>query len=471
VALGLPTLICAWALASTHTRGSVIAALIGTTVALVLLVPPTHRLSLALATVWGAAALAVAGTGWALSWFARGEGAESLLTLNSRTELWSLAINRTLEQSPGIGFGVGASRSIFYAETGLGGGHNAVVNVFADLGFLGLLIWGTLVVWPAMIVWQTDPVGRWRLDRTIWLAALVVLVVNAVTYEGLGSAPTIAFTWLIMLTAAATLADEAHRCPRSPAAGQWPLAPRTPDTSTRKPIVTAMTQPTTGHPTLAHSVRRHPRLVGGLGIGLMVLMGLVAFLSTPAAVAEGRLGLTFPPAGNVLLPVPTGEASLKRYVAQRAQFAKSDAVLDQVAEATGLSTEQLRARLRVEPAEPGNGLRFLARGGSAESASDVVTAAMQAYREQTGEEATRRAEEIATGQRGSGFPGLAARTLADLQVFGDGVEFVVSPGADTTRTRGVPWREALIGLLAGIAIGAVIAWFIEDARYRRRPAA
>jgi O-antigen ligase len=152
----------------------------------------------------------VAAGSWATRWFARGEGADSLVSLNSRTDLWSLALGSTMRESPAIGLGVGASRSAFYAETGLGGGHNAVVNIVADLGLLGLLIWLPLITWPAVIVWRSGASALSSADRMVWIVAFVVLIVNSITYEGLGSPPTMAFTWMLMLSVVAINTDQVH---------------------------------------------------------------------------------------------------------------------------------------------------------------------------------------------------------------------------------------------------------------------
>ncbi len=475
LAIGLPTVMCGAALLATHTRGSVVAGVIGAGVAVLLTIPRQLRPRLAMGATLAAVVATVLGASTITAWFTRGESADSLLTLNSRTDLWTLALTSTLRESPAIGHGVGASRSIFVEATGLGGGHNAVVNLFTDLGFLGLVVWGALIIWPALIVWRSMPVGLWRLDRIVWLVAFAVLVTNSLTYEGLGNPPSVAFTWLIMMAAAAVVVDR-HVSPRLAERVTGPLgspSPRNPhrrNDTVSNDTPTFAAQPGTGHPTLLQSISRHRRLVAAFAAGLMAVLGMAAFLSTPAALATGRFGLVFPPAGNMLLPVPTGESSLKRYVAERAQYAESDLVLESVAEAAGLSVDDVRRSLQVTPADQGNGLIFKAVEGAADRAVLIVTTAMDSYRANTGSEVTRRAEAAAAGQEASGQPG-AEITRADAEAFGDGVDSVVMPTVASTETRGLPWRELLIGLLAGCAFGSVIAWFIEDVRYRRRRSA
>lgn len=221
------------------------------------------------------------------------------------------------------------------------------------------------------------------------------------------------------------------------------------------------------YPTLAGSVSRHWRVLVAVALGLASLLGLLAFVTTPPATAQGRLGLTFPAPGNVLLPVPTGDLSLRRYVAQRAEFAESDAVVGQVADETGLSDDQIRARLTVEPTAASNGLDIVAEGDSAGGAAALVSAVMVAYRDQTLAETTRRSQTLAQAQADSGLPNTAQRTLADLEVFGDGVEFATSPSADTTHTRGLPWRAVLMGLLAGLGLGGLLMWTLDLVEHRR----
>jgi hypothetical protein len=88
--------------------------------------------------------LALTGSSAIESFFARGESLQQLSTLNSQHSLY--------------GFGLTASRGLFLDSIGLGGGHNAVVNLLIDNGVLGALVWLTLLV--------TILVTATRLSRT-----------------------------------------------------------------------------------------------------------------------------------------------------------------------------------------------------------------------------------------------------------------------------------------------------------------
>jgi len=459
------TAVSAAALLATHTRGAAGAAALGVLVATLMVIPARQRVSLALVAAWGALMVAALGAGAATAWLVRDESAENLLTLNSRTQLWSLALSSTLERTPLVGHGLGAIRSIFYAETGLGGGHNALVNVFADLGVLGLAVWLPLVVWPAIIVLRAGPAGIGRLDRTLWLVAFVVLAVNGLTAEGLGATPSMAFTWMLLLAVVALHADTAPGSTRRDGprtAG--PDQPPTPDEG-NPPVTSA--PPSPDHPTLPASVRAHGRLVVGIAAGIMLLAGVVAFLTTPQAQSDGRLGLKLPAPGNVLLPVPTGDQSIKRYIAQRAQFATSDPVVALAAKAVGTSEEDVVRRLVVRPTESGSALVFAATGSTPLAAAKLANEAMTAYSQVTRADVAERWEQRAQGLRATGSPGQAERVLADLATFDDGVEFRASASEERASTRGVPWRALLAGLLAGLGLASLGVWAVDVARHRR----
>ena len=96
----------------------------------------------------------------------RGATSEQLTSLSGRTQLWNVAI-ASFEESPEFGHGVTSAQGIFIEETGLGGGHNAVVQVLVELGVVGLLAWlalvGTLFVGMRRLA-VTGPA------RSIWIA-------------------------------------------------------------------------------------------------------------------------------------------------------------------------------------------------------------------------------------------------------------------------------------------------------------
>ena len=82
-----------------------------------------------------------------------GSGLDEIATLSSRTDLWSVALD-AFGQNPIFGYGITSSRGLFYDETGLGGGHNAVINTLVELGIVGIVIWGTLIWLVVRGIWQ-----------------------------------------------------------------------------------------------------------------------------------------------------------------------------------------------------------------------------------------------------------------------------------------------------------------------------
>ncbi len=178
-----------------HTRSAGLAMIAGALVGTILVVRSTvkRRLIIVFGLVVGIAWLGV-GQG-ITSFFERGETAESLSTLNSRTDLWEHAIE-TLEQRPLFGWGLGATRSIFLDETGLGGAHNAAINVAVDIGLIGLTAWILLIISIAAVFIRRK---EYPLDRAIGIAALATLLIDGIFFEGLGGPSNIAAIWLGVL--------------------------------------------------------------------------------------------------------------------------------------------------------------------------------------------------------------------------------------------------------------------------------
>jgi O-antigen ligase len=133
------------------------------------------------------------------TYFERGEDATKLTSLNNRTELWDVAFEAVRDQ-PMFGNGITASRGIFYEETGLGGGHNAVVNVLVELGVVGLVVWVALVVSLILGIRRLPKTGprNLALDRALLLGVITFLLVDSVFYEGAGTLANVASTWLFM---------------------------------------------------------------------------------------------------------------------------------------------------------------------------------------------------------------------------------------------------------------------------------
>ncbi|MDV6013349.1 O-antigen ligase family protein [Haloechinothrix sp. LS1_15] len=193
--------LCAGGLLATQTRGAVFGAAVGATFVLW----TRHRGSrkVDVAAVSTLVLMLIALTSWSTvtDFFARGESAERLASLNSRTDLWALAMEQ-MAQYPLYGSGLAASRGVFLDSMGLGGGHNALVNLLVDNGILGAAAWlGLLAV---IGVAATRLAGRAevsRVDGILVLSVLAGMVANSVFTEELGTPANAAFTWLYVLLA------------------------------------------------------------------------------------------------------------------------------------------------------------------------------------------------------------------------------------------------------------------------------
>jgi O-antigen ligase/O-antigen/teichoic acid export membrane protein len=211
-------------LIATRTRGAVLGAVVA-----IVLVLVTRQRGRELVRFAGAAL--VVGIGLALAagtnvvtYFERGESAEKLATLNSRTDLWETAI-AAIEKRPLFGYGVTSARGIFYEEIGLGGGHNAVVNVLVELGLVGLTTWLVLVGLLIGVVRRLPVrlVPRLRFDRSLLLGLLAFLVVDGLFFEGPGAPANVASTWFFVCLAWACTAR------RTAATSPPPRIPTEPD--------------------------------------------------------------------------------------------------------------------------------------------------------------------------------------------------------------------------------------------------
>lgn len=189
-----------YGLLATRTRNAVLGAVVGGGVLLFCLYRGRRRTEVFLCLGVLAVLLALLAVGPVTAYFARGEEVAQLATLNSRTSLWTAAVDAVRLQ-PLFGYGMSASRGIFLDETGLGGGHNGFVNVAVDLGLVGLAVWcGWLValVRGAVVAPVREGAG---LDRALVLGVLAFLLVDGFFFEGIGAAANVAGDWLFFCTA------------------------------------------------------------------------------------------------------------------------------------------------------------------------------------------------------------------------------------------------------------------------------
>ena len=131
------------ALAATQTRGAIFAALVGVLVWLALAIRPRKDLIVMSAFLLPVIGVASAGVVQAL--VLRGESLEQLQTLNSRTTLWAEAI-AVVGENPLLGRGYFSAREIFLETIGLGGAHNAYIEVLVSAGAVGVVLLAALIV-------------------------------------------------------------------------------------------------------------------------------------------------------------------------------------------------------------------------------------------------------------------------------------------------------------------------------------
>ncbi len=188
------------ALIATGTRGAALGCAAGLLVLLATANGPRGRADLVV-LVSSVAALAVfAFSEEILAFVQRGESAAKLASLNSRTELWALALD-AFERQPIFGHGMGASRGLFLAETGLGGGHNAFINALVDEGVVGTALFLGLILTVTVVLLSLLKSQRTRADAGTLLAIIAFFVTDGITTEGLATPANVSGIWFLMLIA------------------------------------------------------------------------------------------------------------------------------------------------------------------------------------------------------------------------------------------------------------------------------
>ena len=185
------------ALLATGTRGAAIGALAGIVIVVATRWRGIRKLEIALVGV-----VALGGGVLALypeitAFIARGESAAQLETLNFRTDLWSEALS-DFAVHPLYGFGFTADRGLFLDTTGLGGGHNAIINMLVDTGLVGTAVWFALLIGLGLAAYRLRPRGM-STDRGIVLALLIGMFANSMFTDELGAPANAMCTWLFVL--------------------------------------------------------------------------------------------------------------------------------------------------------------------------------------------------------------------------------------------------------------------------------
>ncbi|MCB0998326.1 MAG: O-antigen ligase family protein [Acidimicrobiales bacterium] len=215
-AYGAMLVVNAVSLVRTRTRGSIGAALIAVVVLAVLWLRAEGKRDLMLTSFVAITAIASTVGSQIVAYYLRNEDAEKLASFNNRTLVWEIAIE-SFERRPLHGRGLTASRSLFLDDTGLGGAHNAYINVMVDVGLVGLFFWGGLLVLVTVGAWRlrhrvrrTDGADALTFDSVTAFSLMVCQLVNAITAEYVGAGVSATALLLYMTGAWVVLAGDAR---------------------------------------------------------------------------------------------------------------------------------------------------------------------------------------------------------------------------------------------------------------------
>ncbi|MEI2655114.1 MAG: O-antigen ligase family protein [Microthrixaceae bacterium] len=186
----------------------------------------------------------------------RGESTESITTLSNRTLLWDIAFQLVGER-PLTGYGLTASRGVFFEAIHLGGAHNAFVNVLVDGGIVAAGLWLGVIVTIGIAI--RNAARRRDVDTALLAGLLVTLMVNGLTTEGVGSGSGVSALWLFILAGWVGVMQRewaAHR--RSPRVVHRNVVQRTPV----RPRSTHPTAPTGDRRRAAIAAAARPTAIG-----------------------------------------------------------------------------------------------------------------------------------------------------------------------------------------------------------------
>ncbi|MDQ3146468.1 MAG: O-antigen ligase family protein [Actinomycetota bacterium] len=148
----------------------------------------------------------------------RGESAEQIGSLNSRTSVWTQGWE-LFGQRPLFGHGFMSARGVFVENFGLGGAHNAFFEVLVNAGIFGVTWWIALLVLAFRSAGRLVSRHRRHPDGPLLLGMLVFMVMSATTQGGLGQAATVQSIWLFLVVGWLIAADRLARDAPSMASG------------------------------------------------------------------------------------------------------------------------------------------------------------------------------------------------------------------------------------------------------------
>ena len=183
------------ALAATQTRGSIVAVMVGA-LTWAWYSFERRRKDMLILGVLGLPLVAIFGRSLIQSFLLRGESTEQLTSLNSRTSLWTEAFSIVAE-SPLIGRGYFSARELFLESVGLGGAHNAYIEVLVSAGIIGGVLMMAVLVFTG--------VGIHRLvghpDQGLLAGLFATQLVTGLTAQYWAQAGTGSNVWFFVLIA------------------------------------------------------------------------------------------------------------------------------------------------------------------------------------------------------------------------------------------------------------------------------
>lgn len=253
---GFCLVVCTIALIATETRGSLAGAVGGIGVVVFFTLPRRERLPIGVIGLLGVGTAVTVFINPILEYLSRGESTESITTLSNRTLLWDIAFQLVGER-PLTGYGLTASRGVFFEAIHLGGAHNAFVNVLVDGGIVAAGLWLGVIVTIGIAI--RNAARRRDVDTALLAGLLVTLMVNGLTTEGVGSGSGVSALWLFILAGWVGVMQRewaAHR--RSPRVVHRNVVQRTPV----RPRSTHPTAPTGDRRRAAIAAAARPTAIG-----------------------------------------------------------------------------------------------------------------------------------------------------------------------------------------------------------------
>lgn len=203
----------AGALMATQTRGAVIAVVAGLATLVWLRLGNRRRIDMIILAAVSSPLVIALATPIVSGFLLRGGSYEELRSLNSRTNLWSAAATE-LRDNPIFGRGYFAAREIFLDSIGLGGAHNAYIEIAVSAGLLGIAAFIWVIGSASVQLWRL----RGHQQQPLLAALFVAALVNAISAEYLAKAGTganVMFLVLLGWIAALTRSALDVKTPRS----------------------------------------------------------------------------------------------------------------------------------------------------------------------------------------------------------------------------------------------------------------